>query len=166
VCGCTRLNASQGSVPAGLTPASDSSFCFQCKEGSGLALRRPIEITPFIRHWSLKAMRRAGNRNHRVLATAKMLRAFAIYGNEQIPLGFFFFVEFCCKLFKEPRCLARPFCVAFRCREYFPELFFHMSSQRLIAVAGIASSYHTTAPMTEIRRSPRPARQYRFEVRN
>jgi hypothetical protein len=43
--GCARLKPSQGSVPAGLTLASDSSFCFQCKEGPGLVLRRPIEIT-------------------------------------------------------------------------------------------------------------------------
>jgi len=34
-----------GSVPAGLTLASDSSFCFQCNVGSILVLRRPIETT-------------------------------------------------------------------------------------------------------------------------
>ena len=36
---------SQGRVPAGLTPASDFSLCFQCKVGSSLGLRRPIETT-------------------------------------------------------------------------------------------------------------------------
>jgi hypothetical protein len=46
----SRRKPSQGSVPAGLTLASDSSFCFQCKEGSGFVLRRPIEITAFIGH--------------------------------------------------------------------------------------------------------------------
>jgi hypothetical protein len=45
VFGCTRSKASQGSVPAGLTLASDISFCFQCQAGSSLVLRRPIEIT-------------------------------------------------------------------------------------------------------------------------
>ncbi len=41
--GCTRSKSSQGSVPAGLALASDFSFCFQCKVGSSLVLRRPIE---------------------------------------------------------------------------------------------------------------------------
>jgi hypothetical protein len=45
--GCTRPKASQGSVPAGLILASGFGFCFQCKEGSGLVLRRPIETTAF-----------------------------------------------------------------------------------------------------------------------
>src|SRR5450631_3821131 len=43
--GCTRSKSSQGSVPAGLALASDFSFCFQCKVGSSLVLRRPIETT-------------------------------------------------------------------------------------------------------------------------
>jgi hypothetical protein len=42
---CIRSKPSQGSVPAGLTLASDFSFCFQCKVGSSLVLRRPIEST-------------------------------------------------------------------------------------------------------------------------
>jgi hypothetical protein len=41
--GCTRSKPSQGSVPDGLAPASDFSFCFQCQVGSSLMLRRPIE---------------------------------------------------------------------------------------------------------------------------
>jgi hypothetical protein len=48
--GCTRSKPSQGSVPAGLTLMSDFSFCFQCQADSSLVLRRPIEITAFIRH--------------------------------------------------------------------------------------------------------------------
>ncbi len=47
--GSARLKPSQGSVPAGLTPACDFSFCFQCQAGSSLVLRRPIEITRQIR---------------------------------------------------------------------------------------------------------------------
>jgi hypothetical protein len=43
--GCTQSTPSQSSVPAGLTLASDSGFCFQCQAGSSLVLRRPIEIT-------------------------------------------------------------------------------------------------------------------------
>src|SRR3984885_4645228 len=43
--GCARLKPSQASVPAGLTLASDFSFCFQCQAGSNLVLRRPIETT-------------------------------------------------------------------------------------------------------------------------
>jgi hypothetical protein len=43
--GSTRSNPSQSSVPAGLTLASDFSFCFQCQAGSSLVLRRPIETT-------------------------------------------------------------------------------------------------------------------------
>ncbi len=46
--GCTRSKPSQGSVPAGLALASDFSFCFQCKVGSSLVLRRPIETTAVI----------------------------------------------------------------------------------------------------------------------
>jgi hypothetical protein len=48
--GCARLKPSQGSVPAGLTLASDSSARFQCKVDSSLVLRRPIEITRLTRH--------------------------------------------------------------------------------------------------------------------
>ena len=51
--GCARPEPSQGSVPAGLALASDFSFCFQYKVGSSLVLRRPIEITAFIR-WDEK----------------------------------------------------------------------------------------------------------------
>ena len=43
--GCTRSKPSQGSVPVGLALASDFSFCFQCKVGSSLVLRRPVETT-------------------------------------------------------------------------------------------------------------------------
>jgi hypothetical protein len=43
--GCTRLKPSQSSVPAGLTLTSEFGFCVQCKVGSNLVLRRPIEIT-------------------------------------------------------------------------------------------------------------------------
>jgi hypothetical protein len=46
--GCTRPKPSQGSVPVGLTLASDFGFCFQCKVGSSLVLRRPIETTSLI----------------------------------------------------------------------------------------------------------------------
>jgi hypothetical protein len=46
--GCTRPKPRQSSVPAGLTLASDFRSCLQCKAGSNLVLRRPIEITPFI----------------------------------------------------------------------------------------------------------------------
>jgi hypothetical protein len=46
--GCIRLRLSQGSVPAGLTLASDFSSCFQSKVGSSLVLRRPIETTRVI----------------------------------------------------------------------------------------------------------------------
>jgi hypothetical protein len=48
--GSTRSNPSQSSVPAGLTLASDFSFCFQCQEGSSLVLRRPIETTALTRN--------------------------------------------------------------------------------------------------------------------
>src|ERR1700735_3759981 len=41
--GCTRPKSCRGSVPAGLTLASDFSFCFQCEVGSSSVLRRPIE---------------------------------------------------------------------------------------------------------------------------
>src|SRR5271156_3958353 len=50
--GCTRPKPRQGSVPAGLTLASDSGLCFQCKGGSSLVLRRPIEITALTRRYS------------------------------------------------------------------------------------------------------------------
>jgi hypothetical protein len=45
--GRTWPKPSQGSVPAGLTLASDFGSCFQCQAGSSLVLRRPIEITHF-----------------------------------------------------------------------------------------------------------------------
>src|SRR5580692_2264960 len=48
--GCARLKPSQASVPAGLTLASHSSFCFQCQAGSSLVLRRPIETTALTGH--------------------------------------------------------------------------------------------------------------------
>ena len=48
--GCTWSKPKQGSVPTGLTLASDFSLCFQWQVGSSLVLRRPIEITAFIRH--------------------------------------------------------------------------------------------------------------------
>src|SRR5271156_3293411 len=51
--GCTRSKPSQGSVPAGLTLASDFGFCFQCQAGSSLVLRRPIETTQLTRHVEL-----------------------------------------------------------------------------------------------------------------
>ena len=51
--GFTRSKPSQGSVPAGLIPASDFSFCFQYQVGSSLVLRRPIEITAVIGHVDL-----------------------------------------------------------------------------------------------------------------
>jgi hypothetical protein len=57
--GCARLKPSQGSVPAGLTLASDSSFCFQCKEGSGLVLRRRIETTVLIMHQARITVRKS-----------------------------------------------------------------------------------------------------------
>ena len=47
---CTRSKPNQVSVPAGLTLAIGFSFCFKCQPGSSLVLRRPIEITAFIRH--------------------------------------------------------------------------------------------------------------------
>jgi len=53
--GCTRSKPSQGSVPAGLTLASDFSFCFQCQAGPSLVLHRPIEITAFIVQVELRA---------------------------------------------------------------------------------------------------------------
>ena len=40
-----RSKPSQGSVPAGLTLASNFSFCFQCQVDSSVVLRRPIEST-------------------------------------------------------------------------------------------------------------------------
>ena len=43
-------NLARGSVPAGLSLASDFAFCFQCQPGSSLVLPRPIEITALIRH--------------------------------------------------------------------------------------------------------------------
>jgi hypothetical protein len=44
----TWTKPSQSSVSAGLTLASDSGFCFQCKGGSSLVLRRPIKIARVI----------------------------------------------------------------------------------------------------------------------
>jgi hypothetical protein len=55
--GCARLKPSLASVPAGLTLASDFSFCFQCQAGSNLVLRRPIETTRLIGHWAAIALR-------------------------------------------------------------------------------------------------------------
>jgi hypothetical protein len=46
----THSKPSQGSVPAGLTLASDFSFCFPCQVGSSFVLRRPIETTALITH--------------------------------------------------------------------------------------------------------------------
>src|ERR1700677_1978021 len=43
--GSARFKPSQGSVPAGPTLTSDLGVCFQCRTGSSLVLRRPIEIT-------------------------------------------------------------------------------------------------------------------------
>jgi hypothetical protein len=43
--GCSWSKPSQGYVPTGLTLASVVSLCLQCRAGSGLVLRRPIEIT-------------------------------------------------------------------------------------------------------------------------
>jgi hypothetical protein len=43
--GCAQKKPNQGGVPAVLTLASDFGFCFQCKVGSILVLRRPIETT-------------------------------------------------------------------------------------------------------------------------
>ena len=53
----TWTNPSQGSVPAGLSLASNFSFCFQCKVGSSLVLRRPIETTGY------RKLRSAGRRD-------------------------------------------------------------------------------------------------------
>jgi hypothetical protein len=47
--GFTWTRPSQASVLAALTLASDFGFCFQCKVGWSLVLRRPIETTAFIR---------------------------------------------------------------------------------------------------------------------
>jgi hypothetical protein len=47
--GCTRPKTNQDSFPAGLAVASDFGFCFQCQAGSSLVLRRPSEITAFIK---------------------------------------------------------------------------------------------------------------------
>jgi hypothetical protein len=52
--GWTRSTPSQSGVPAGLTPASDSGFCFQCQAGSSLVLRRPIEITALTGHVAIR----------------------------------------------------------------------------------------------------------------
>jgi hypothetical protein len=46
--GCSWLKPSQASVSVGLALAADFGFCFQCKGGSSLVLRRPIEIAAFI----------------------------------------------------------------------------------------------------------------------
>jgi len=48
--GCTRSKSSQSYIPAGPHLISDFGVCFQCQAGSSLVLRRPIEITAFIRH--------------------------------------------------------------------------------------------------------------------
>jgi hypothetical protein len=51
--GFTWTKPSLGSVPAGLTLASDFGFCFQCQRGSSLVLHRPIEITGVTGHVDL-----------------------------------------------------------------------------------------------------------------
>src|SRR5271167_4527891 len=48
--GFTWTRPSQASVLSELTFASDFGFCFQCKVGWGLVLRRPIETTRLTRH--------------------------------------------------------------------------------------------------------------------
>jgi hypothetical protein len=53
VFGGTRSKPNQGGVSAGLTPASDFGFCFQCQAASSLVLRRPIEITELIKQVEL-----------------------------------------------------------------------------------------------------------------
>jgi hypothetical protein len=58
--GCARSKPSQRSVPPGLTLASGSSFCSQCVVGFSSVLRRPIEITAFIRHWGDGSLSTAG----------------------------------------------------------------------------------------------------------
>jgi hypothetical protein len=55
------VKPSQGSVPAGLALALDFSFCFQCRVGSSLVLRRPIKTTRVTGHVQLHRSR------HRVL---------------------------------------------------------------------------------------------------
>jgi len=52
--GFTTTKPSQGSVPAGVTLASDFGFCFQFQKGSSLVLRRPIEITAVTGHYLSK----------------------------------------------------------------------------------------------------------------
>src|SRR5271170_1040819 len=49
--GRSQSKPSQGSVQPGLAQVSDFSFCFQCKAGSSLVLRRPIETTSVIGNW-------------------------------------------------------------------------------------------------------------------
>jgi sRNA-binding carbon storage regulator CsrA len=39
--------------------SSDFSFCFQCKVGSSIALRRPIEAAAFIRRLAARVAARA-----------------------------------------------------------------------------------------------------------
>jgi|HubBroStandDraft_1064217.scaffolds.fasta_scaffold03500_2 hypothetical protein len=51
--GCSWLKPSQASVSVGLALAADFGFCFQCKGGSSLVLRRPIEIAALIRSYRL-----------------------------------------------------------------------------------------------------------------
>jgi hypothetical protein len=51
--GCTRSKPSQTGIPARLTLTSGFGFCFQCQAGFSLVLRRPIEITAFIRQWPI-----------------------------------------------------------------------------------------------------------------
>jgi hypothetical protein len=58
---CSRSKPSQGSASAGLTLASDFSFCFQCQEGFSLVLRRPIEITAFTGHVPIRQFSMSGN---------------------------------------------------------------------------------------------------------
>jgi hypothetical protein len=46
--GRARLKLGQGSVPAGLTLASNFGVCFQCQTPSSLVLHRPVEIARLI----------------------------------------------------------------------------------------------------------------------
>jgi hypothetical protein len=70
--GCTRSKPSQGSVPAGLTLASDFSFCFQCKVGSSLVLRLSISAVP--RYACQFCQYRASRLEHTILRVLRNLR--------------------------------------------------------------------------------------------
>ena len=41
--GPTRSKSSRGSVPVGLVPVRDSSFCLRCEVGSSLAIPKRLE---------------------------------------------------------------------------------------------------------------------------